>query len=235
MEKINCPLYPFYKVKTDDVCNENRQENIAILARYANANIPNEYKDLYMSNSPAKENQEDIYEILDSYIATFTKDIRIKNVYLYSQETGTGKTTTAIALLSEYIRRRFLYYAKRKVRIPETIGVFLDLNELQTKYNLASMSNSSDDMERIKNVIEFYQTVEMLVVDDVGVRSSTESFRSLIHSIINSRVSNGLPTIFTSNVEMESLTDIFDRRLYDRIRDQTLELTFKGQSKRGMR
>src|SRR5699024_12283590 len=98
MEKLNCPLYPFYKVKTDDVCNENRQENIAILSRYANANIPNEYKDLYMSNSTAKEDQEDIYEILDSYVATFTKDIRIKNSYIYSKKTGNSKNNTELTI-----------------------------------------------------------------------------------------------------------------------------------------
>lgn len=235
-EKDNCPLYPFYKTKSDEVCDPQRSENIAIMSRYSSANIPNEYRNIYVSNSPVREGQKEVYEILNTYIQTFSKDnVRIKNLYLYSTETGTGKTTTSIAILSEYIRRRFLYYVKKGVRIPDNLGYFLDLVEFQSDYNLASMANSEEDMLMIRRLIEFCQTVEMLVIDDVGVRSATESFRALVHSIINTRVNAGLPTVYTSNVPMDSLNDIFDARLYDRVRDQTHMFTFSGTSKRGKR
>lgn len=233
----NCALAPFCKFAGNETkCTDKCSAFISVRSRYQNANIPSEYADIFIDNSPAKEEQADIYAILTKYVETFnTEDVRIKNLYLYSQSPGTGKTTTSIALLNEYIRRRFMLYASKRSTIPETIGLFLDINELQTKWNLASMSKDIEDMDEIKDDLIRYAEVEFLVIDDVGIRSATEAFRSMIHSVINARVTNGRPTVFTSNVLLNELKTIFDERLYDRIKDQTLELSFKGESKRGRR
>lgn len=228
------PLTPFYKGEAE--LTETHPMHIAVMARYDNAEVPRDYVKEFVDNSTARTGNKRNYEIIESYIQSFTKDgVRIKNFYLYSQSPGTGKTTTAAAILNEFIRRRFLYLASKKQTIPETLGLFLDVNEWQTSYNLASMANDDDTMASIADDVRRYSSVEMLVIDDVGVRSATESFRSLVHSIINARLTNNRPTIFTSNVRMTNIGAIFDARLQDRIVDQCLELTFSGDSNRGMR
>ncbi|MEK5414338.1 hypothetical protein [Paenibacillus sp. FSL L8-0708] len=56
-----------------------------------------------------------------------------------------------------------------------------------------------------------------------------------MHSVINHRVANGLPTVYTSNVMLADLAQVFDARLADRIREQCVEIRFVGESKRGLR
>jgi DNA replication protein DnaC len=74
------------------------------------------------------------------------------------------------------------------------------------------------------------------VLDDIGVRAVTDGFRGDLHEVINHRVANKLPTIYTSNIPIDQLDGIFgERRLSDRIRHMTKEIHFEGTSKRGMR
>src|SRR5699024_12296696 len=125
-------------------------------------------------------------------------------------------------------RRRFLYLASKKRLVPETIGLFLDVNEWQTSYNLASMANDDETMAKIASDVRRYSEVEMLVIDDVGVRSATESCRSLVHSIINARLTNNKLTIFKSNVRLSNLGAVFDSSLQDRIADYCVELVYSA-------
>ena len=233
----NCPLSAHCKVAgVEGVCTEQCGAFISVMSRYKVSGVPRGYSDVFLDNSPARDDQADIYAILDEYVRTFTKDdTRVKNMYLYSKSPGTGKTTTGIALLHEYIRRRFMYYTSRRQAVPEALGLFLDVNEYQTEYNLANLSNDDDKLGELAAKVDRYSNVEFLVIDDVGVRSATESFRALVHAIINRRLTNELPTVFTSNIPMSDLGQVFDDRLQDRIADQCLEVAFKGTSKRGRR
>jgi DNA replication protein DnaC len=74
--------------------------------RVANAGTPADYRLLTLSTSPAREEQAKIYATLEKYVATFERQFdanadRIKSLYLWSESPGTGKTTTAIAVLNE--------------------------------------------------------------------------------------------------------------------------------------
>jgi DNA replication protein DnaC len=109
------------------------------------------------------------------------------------------------------------------------------VNAFQTDYNLATMTNDDAAMGSIKATIQRAQQAPFAVLDDIGVRSASEAFRSYVHAIVNYRTANGLPTIFTSNLPIEEMAVVFDSRLYDRMRDMCAILHFSGESKRGRR
>ena len=236
IDEQNNPLTPFFRDKGDGLTAQQRAAVISVQARYEAAGIPKGYRDIYLDNSPAREDQKEIYSLLESYVKTFTADdVRLKSLYLYSASPGNGKTTSAAVLANEFIRRRFMYLASKGRTIPEVLALFMDVNDVQTRYNMASMSNDDEEMARIVADIKRYSTAPFLICDDLAVRGATESFRSLVHAVINERNTAELPTIYTSNVPISDLSNVFDARLADRIGDMAAVLQFKGLSKRGKR
>jgi DNA replication protein DnaC len=242
----NCILSSRCKIANSAQCNKTCGHFIALHGlssnggRLANANAPADYKLLTLANSPARANQAQVYATIEKYVATFERMFdpeapRIKSLYLVSESPGTGKTTTAIAVMNEWIIASYLGAKKRGMQVPLVPAVFLDTNAFQTDYNLATMTNDDAAMVKIKSTIQRAQQAPFAVLDDIGVRSASEAFRSYVHAIVNYRTANGLPTIFTSNLPIEEMAVVFDSRLYDRMRDQCLSLHFDGTSKRGRR
>lgn len=207
--------------------------------RVESAGVPRDYRYVTLGNSPAREGQAKVYATLDKYVTTFRRHMgggeRAKSLYLWSESPGTGKTTTAVALLNAWIATEYLTALSLGKQPPPTSGLFFDVNEFQTQYNLATMASSDEDMEKISGRIKRAQTTEFVVMDDIGVRSASEAFRAYVHAVINYRTTNGLPTVYTSNLPIEDMAKVFDDRLYDRMRDQCAELYFVGESKRGRR
>jgi DNA replication protein DnaC len=208
--------------------------------RVANANTPADYRLLTVQTSPARAEQAKLYATIEKYTATFERQFeadgaRIKSLYLWSESPGTGKTTTAIAVLNEWLIAHYLGSLKRNRQAVQVPAYFLDVNAFQTDYNLATMTNDEAGLESIRATIKRAQMAPMAVLDDIGVRSASEAFRSYVHAIVNYRTANGLPTVFTSNLPIEEMAVVFDARLYDRMRDMCAVLHFSGESKRGRR
>lgn len=202
--------------------------------RIGNAGLPDDYRGITLANSSARESQAKNYAIFERYVKTFNRG-DVKSLYLWSESPGTGKTTSAAALISEWIARDYLGALKAGKQPMQTPAIFLDINELQTTYNLATMTDDDEAMKRIGATIKRTQSAPFAVIDDIGVRSATEAFRAYVHAVINHRVTSGLPTVYTSNLPMSDMANVFDARLYDRIRDQCAEIHFAGESKRGRR
>jgi DNA replication protein DnaC len=216
--------------------------------RVGSAELPKEYRLKLLANSPAKDEQEGIYDRLLKYVASFDRQFdkaetpkdRIKNLYLYSDETGTGKTTTASALANEWILKHFMLCARTKRKPDLNPAYFLDVNELQTLYNEFTRQGVPQDIGEQASR-EYYRRIRLarnapfVVFDDIGVRTSTEGFRGDLHSLINHRVAEHKITVYTSNLPIESLMAHYDKRLWDRMRDLTIVMQFTGESKRGVR
>jgi DNA replication protein DnaC len=213
--------------------------------RIANANTPADYRLLTLANSPAREGQAKVYATLEKYAATFERQfdenaLRIKSLFLWSESPGTGKTTSATALLNEYIIANYLGSLKRDRQALQRPAVMLDVNEWQSLFNEFNRSNIPTDIAEPASR-EYYRRLQQAklapfaVLDDIGVRSATEAFRGDLHSVINHRTANGMPTVFTSNLPLKEMATVFDARLFDRMKDQCAEIHFEGTSKRGRR
>lgn len=245
MTKTNTCILTDYRTDACANCTQLCAHRIAIHGltgdggRVASAGIPADYRNVTLGTSPVRESQTEIYATLDKYVETFKRQLdggeRVKSLYLWSESPGTGKTTTAIALLNAWIATDYLTAIKDGKQPPPTSALFLDVNAFQTSYNLATMTNDDEGIAKIGEQIKRAQSADFVVLDDVGVRKSTEAFSSYVHAIINERVTQARPTVYTSNLPMEDMRNVFTERLYDRIRDQCASLYFKGESKRGRR
>ena len=227
--------------------------------RIANANIPADYRGVLLKDSPAREGQADIYAKLDAYAKSFEKqfedvrqallaegqsenEVRIKSLYLWSESPGTGKTCTSVALMNEYMIANFIGSLKRKETPPQRPVFLLDVNEMQTKYNEFNRPKVPEDIadkaaRTYYNAIEYAKQAPFAVLDDIGVRESiSDGFRGDLHSVINHRTTQAKPTIYTSNIPIEELPEVFgEQRLADRVRDMCAVFHFRGESKRGAR
>lgn len=227
--------------------------------RQAQANVPADYRGVLLADSPAREGQAEVYEKLEAYAASFAKqfedvqaeeraqgktenEIRIKSLYLWSESPGTGKTTTAVALLNEFLLANFVGTLKRGENPPQRACYFLDANEMQTKYNEFNRPRVPEDIaapaaRTYYNSVKRAKEAPFAVIDDIGVRDSiSDGFRGDLHSVINHRTTNAMPTVYTSNIPIEELPEVFgEKRLADRVRDMCMPIHFSGKSKRGAR
>lgn len=214
---------------------------IAINGRIDAAKLPRDYRNITLNNSPARECQPHIYGRLSEYVETFKRihdentTKRIKSIYLYSKSPGTGKTTTAAALINHFIIASYLGALKQGKQPQLKPAFFLDVNELQSLFNLGTQIRDENALKSFRKTIQAATQAPFLAIDDIGVRSATDAFRGHLHTVINARCANGLPTVYTSNVSIDELATIFDARLADRVRDQCAVFAFEGESKRGRR
>lgn len=138
--------------------------------------------------------------LMSSYIVNFEK-FREKGMglYIYSGVKGSGKTMLSCCLLNE-IGKRY------------TVGTkfcnVLDFLEMTKK------GYSGGD----KDVAALYDA-SLLVLDDIGVQMGKEWVDTVLYRLVNSRYTNRLPTIYTSNLPVEGLN--IDDRVTDRIESTT--------------
>lgn len=217
--------------------------------RMGSSRIPKGYGLSTVSTSPARESQEKAYEIIDKYIQSFprffienpTPSEQIKNLYLYSENSGTGKSLTASCILNSFLAFYYLECLKRSIQPSERPVFFLSMNSLQKDFLQMTRSGTPKEIaeeagERYYETLEIVKRTELVVFDDIGTRSVSEAFRNDILDIIDHRQSYLKPSIFTSNLPITELPTLFgEQRLFDRIRDLCIVLEFEGNSHRGIR
>lgn len=244
----NCILAKKCTLAGSDKCADTCASYIALHSksgRHTLADIPRDYSLVTLENAPPRSEQAEAYRMVEAYTKTFVRQFeadgeRVKSLYLFSESPGTGKTTTASAVINSWIQTHYIGSVVRNRQTLQRPAFFLDVNALQTLYNGFNRSNIPREVAEPK-AREYYRMLEraksapFAVYDDIGVRDCTEAFRGDLHDAINYRVANGTPTVYTSNIPITELVDVFDDRLYDRIRDNTIQIKFTGESKRGVR
>ncbi len=113
---------------------------------------------------------------------------------------GCGKTHLAAAAVNHRIA--MLERPAMFVVVPD----FLDY--LRSTFNPNGYGGGDEYFQRVK-------TVEFLVLDDLGAENSTPWVTETLFQLINYRYNNELPTIFTSNADVEGVEDRIRSRMLD--------------------
>jgi DNA replication protein DnaC len=211
---------------------------------WGRADIPKAYGQIRVAGLPFKKENPEAYRWVTRY-AKKVPDIVIKGqgLYLFSipnpknpSGTGTGKTTAAIAILNEYLVARTAQHIRKQRRIERVPGLFVNVARFQNLYNSqfrGPIDMQQDAARRYYNRKLLLQEVELLVMDDIGVRNATEAFMGEIYEVIDLRAAEMLATIYTSNVPIEDLGGMLDDRIASRIKGATVQIAFEGMDKRG--
>jgi len=155
------------------------------------ADIPERYKNCTFANYENLNGNVEKVKCLKS-----TKD----SVFLWSENSGTGKTHLAVALL------KCMAWRGKDVK-------FIKAPMLITKIR-SSFANEYSGEEKI---IDYYSNLDVLLIDDIGVEKNTEYCMQCWYTIIDNRYSNCLPTIFTSNHSISTLSQKLGDRIASRL------------------
>ena len=101
-----------------------------------------------------------------------------------------------------------------------------------------------DDWDFFGTKMNYYQTVDLLLIDGIGAEKVTEWGRDeVLGTILQSRMNNSLPTFFTSNLtisELEkhlatasnSVDQVKARRIVERIKHLTEDIEMLSENRR---
>lgn len=229
-----------------DSCTANCPHRIALhgftgeAGRVGAAGVPLTMQMTTLDNSIVRRSQPRLYATLDKYVKTFERPFtgdkeRIKSFYFWSEEPGTGKSTTAAALVNEYIATHYVGSLLNGKTPQLKPAMFLSLTNIQSEYTMAVMADEKETIKAVQDTFKEAARTPYLVIDDLGVKTPTDSFMALVYNLLDKRTSGGLPTIYTANFPLDEIKTKYDKRIYDRMRDMCAERHFEGESKRGMR
>lgn len=217
-----CWANRYCKKKSEDNCSEECDIYVLLKALYSQSNIPKVYQiDVEMQTTSQEETN--IYRKLNKYLEEIWKNvINGKGLYLHSVGTGNGKTTWACKMVNAYFRKivftSSLEYEGFYINTP----TFLE--ELRASYDEKS-AEFSKKMYMVMNC-------KLLVIDDIGSEKPSDWVTERLYTIINNRITNGLATIYTSNVSLESLETALGHRIASRIKGSSDCIKFIGIDRR---
>lgn len=216
------------KCYAEHYCKKNKQECSEVCggyrvlkALYSLSRIPVGYQ----YNIPLVPDREDLpkYEELNAFMKTIVERVEAGDgLYIWSNGTGTGKTSWACKIMSYYFRK----IAFNSGLEYEGLYIFLPtfLEDLRASYD-----NPSPEFDE---VLDYVKKCKLLIIDDIGAEKPSEWVRERLLSFINTRVSNGLSTIYTSNISMDELEARMGKRIKSRIAGSTKEIKLAGADRR---
>lgn len=193
-------------------------------------NVPKRYADMTLEDMMELDMNQGIKATILRYVKGFETivDRDCKGLFLYSKTSGTGKTTTASIILNEYVIYRVERYMKSlqdKVKglrdEPESLthspAYFINASSFQILYNSQFKGYSPDNAQKYEIVKNRMMNTDLLILDDLGIRSGSEAFLNELYDIIDYRTSEMKPMIITSNLHLNELEALFGQRIVSRL------------------
>ncbi len=144
----------------------------------------------------------DNFEYDGEYVAQCSKWLDNPTSILFTGVPGTGKTHLAISVLKELFNRG------------HKNGRFISVPMLMREIKDTFRQDTPDtEMEIIRRYISY----DVLVLDDVGAEYATDYAHETIYVIVDGRICNNKPTIYTTNLTLRQIERQLDPRIASRM------------------
>lgn len=212
----------YKEVCTMNDCSENCLRYKLMRSLFKQSRLPESlwlYKHLACASTDYKS-----FERLTEISIAMDKFIRSgKNLYIFSENCGNGKTSWSIRLMYSYFDRiwhkscfdckalfisvpKFLYQCKRSI---------------------------SQNVEGFEDLCNKISQVDLVIWDDIGEMAVSGYEHQILFQYIDDRINSGKSNIYTSNRDLEGLIDVLGDRLASRIYNCSEIVEFKEGDKRG--
>jgi len=174
------------------------------------AGIPPKYLGCSFETFRPANDIKHCYRICKEYIAE-----PVCNLFLYGGY-GTGKTHLAVAVARELL-------------LKGKIVLFTSVPRLLFEIR-KSFGKGADDMGSF--YIDKYSSCPFLILDDLGLEKNTEWSRQTLDYIIYERDNNLRPTVITSNLSLDELSEKLHGRISSRLAGMGKVVLFNGKDYR---
>ena len=223
MDYTNC----WYKTEEgciknpDTICSESCPIFRNMLRSFQNSRLEQKFWFPFALKSidvDKKETQKlvDIRQNIEQFV------VQGKNLLIQSSNCGNGKTCWGIKLLQRQIEKGW----KNNINIPPALFVYIPDLLLRAKNNICKPS------EEYNTLLFLLNEVPLVLFDDIGCIAMKDYDMLLLSTVIEGRISKGLSSIYTTNLQDDALRSNLGERLYDRIYRLSEVVTFKSKSLR---
>lgn len=191
---------------------------MGLIAFDSKSNLPDTAWKSQTFKMAVRKVDHEAYQVCNDFQNNVVKNISNGRGLFINGTYGSGKTTWAYRIAVEYMERLAPYdinsFPVYYVNVPALLST-LKLN-----------FNNDEETRKIHHAME---NAHLVIFDDMGAENNTEWANEVLYTFVNKRYEQGKANIFTSNIDINNLTQ-------ERIRDRILEtceiVEFKGSSMR---
>lgn len=222
----NCLLDSICKMNTSNIesCMIRKMFSYDLSRR----GVPKEYSNIQIKDIDFSSINLDM-----NYLENLKENINNgKGLYIYSKTTGNGKTVLSLAILNQYTINCIEDKINNKNKSIKDICYFVRMGEYQRLYSKQFYGDDESNIKRFEYIRNRIKKCKLIVLDDFGVRTSTDAFTNDIYDLLDYRLNNRMTTFFTSNIPINYIKNIYDERIMSRIYGLTTNVIVEGLDRR---
>jgi DNA replication protein DnaC len=167
--------------------------------------------DLYPEGA-ARKNMERIYNKVKDYAENFSSK---SGNLLFTGGTGVGKTFLSSAVARHVIDKGFSV-------------VYDSISNIVNEFEAVKFNKAQIDLSK-------YDICDLLIIDDLGTEMITQFSESVVYTLLNNRINMRKPMIVSTNINADSVGDLYSQSVVSRLAGEFLVLPFKGNDIRLIR
>ena len=207
------------------LCQEEQNRELSALFGMGDQSFQNFRLDCYEDahwqdyGSSPRKNMEQVLALGKGYANPFGA-LPVKNLLFYGG-TGLGKTYLSACIAKEVSAQG------HSVVYDSAANVFMRFEEQK-------FSRDSEDVREARDLTRKYLRCELLILDDLGSEMTTPFVQSALYTLLNTRLSEGLHTVVSTNYNIGELRRRYSPQIVSRLEGEFEPLPFFGKDIRVM-